>query len=198
LRAQQLQLSPKLAELLLRCRDHIAVLVECSAEDVDADLQAVSAALLAALKPFQAEAAADSEPAAEGQLPAKAPARVEATGGGRVSGDTWHISVRFSPDVPRHGMDPSRFLRCQRTLGELTHVATISDALPAAADMDPESCYLGFEIDLRSDADKAAIEDAFEFVRELCQLRILPPRSRLQEYMQLIEELPEDPGRLGE
>src|SRR5690606_32114842 len=131
LRAQQLQLSPKLAELLLRCRDHIAVLVECSAEDVDADLQAVSGAWLAALKPFQAEAAADSEPAAEGQRPAKAPARVEATGGGRVSGDTWHIAVRFSPDVLRHGMDPIGFIRYLRTLGELTHVATISDALPA-------------------------------------------------------------------
>lgn len=198
LRAQQLALSPELAELLLRCRDHIAVLVECPVDEVDADLQAASNGLLAALKPFQAESTAQAEPAAEERLPAKAPARVEASGGGRVSGDTWHISVRFSPDVLRHGMDPIGFIRYLRTLGELTHVATLSDAMPAAADMDPESCYLGFEIDLRSDADKAAIEDAFEFVRELCQLRILPPRSRLLEYMQLIEELPEDPGRLGE
>jgi two-component system chemotaxis sensor kinase CheA len=64
--------------------------------------------------------------------------------------------------------------------------------------MDAESCYLGFEIDLKSARDKLAIEGAFDFVREDCELRILPPRSQLSEYARLIQDLPEDSMRLGE
>jgi two-component system chemotaxis sensor kinase CheA len=50
----------------------------------------------------------------------------------------------------------------------------------------------------RSDADKARIEGAFEFVRDDCTLRILPPRARLAEYLELIRELPEEDERIGE
>ena len=37
----------------------------------------------------------------------------------------------------------------------------------------------GFEIDLASSADKKTIEGAFEFLREDCLVRILPPHSRI-------------------
>ena len=64
--------------------------------------------------------------------------------------------------------------------------------------MDPESCYLGFEISFKSNADKAAIEGVFEFVREDCLIRILPPHSKITEYLRLIAELPEEDMRVGE
>jgi two-component system chemotaxis sensor kinase CheA len=70
--------------------------------------------------------------------------------------------------------------------------------MPAAAEMDPELCYLGFEIALESSADKQAIEDIFAFVRDECQLAILPPNSKVADYLELIRDLPEDPLRLGE
>jgi two-component system chemotaxis sensor kinase CheA len=44
--------------------------------------------------------------------------------------------------------------------------------------MDAGNCYLGFEISYRTDADKATIEGAFEFVRDDAKIRILPPHSR--------------------
>lgn len=110
----------------------------------------------------------------------------------------WHISLRFGRDVLRNGMDPLSFLRYLGTLGDVVHLTVITDALPAAEDMDPESCYLGFEIRLRSQAEKAQIENVFEFVRDDCQIRIIPPRSKYSEYVQLIQELPEDTLRLGE
>jgi len=69
------------------------------------------------------------------------------------------------------------------------HVATLVDGMPAAADMDPESCYLGFEIDLKSECDRVTIDGAFDFVRDDCDIRILAPRSKLVEYVRLIEEL---------
>ncbi|ULA66072.1 MAG: Signal transduction histidine kinase CheA [Nitrospira sp.] len=110
----------------------------------------------------------------------------------------WHVSVRFGRDVLRGGMDPLSFIRYLGTVGNILHLTTIMDALPSAEDMDPESCYLGFEIRLCTQADKAAIENVFEFVRDDCTLRILPPRSKYSEYIQLINELPEDTTRLGE
>jgi two-component system chemotaxis sensor kinase CheA len=43
--------------------------------------------------------------------------------------------------------------------------------------MDPEVCYLGFEMALQTKADKAAIERVFEFVRDDVRLIILPPTA---------------------
>ncbi len=78
------------------------------------------------------------------------------------------------------------------------HLVTIIDAIPLAKTMDPETCYLGFEISLSSDADKLAIESIFNFVSSDCAIRILPPRSKASEYQRLILELPEEELRLGE
>ena len=72
------------------------------------------------------------------------------------------------------------------------------DRIPSAAEMDPETCYLGFEVAFASDADKGTIEGAFEFVREDSLIRILPPNSKSDEYLELIRALPEEDMRLGE
>ncbi len=115
------------------------------------------------------------------------------------SADHWHLSLRFGPDVLRNGMDPLSFIRYLGTLGRIAGIATLADALPAdPAAMDPEACYLGFEIAFASGADKATIEAAFEFVRDDLALRIIAPRSRIADYVALIHELPETPARLGE
>jgi two-component system chemotaxis sensor kinase CheA len=110
----------------------------------------------------------------------------------------WHISLRFGREVLKNGLDPLSFLRYLGTLGTICAVETMADSMPKAADMDPEQCYLGFEIAFRSSADKRAIENAFDFVRNDCQVRILPPESRVSDYVQLIRELPEEPARLGD
>ena len=176
--------------LLLRCRDHLETLVdaivdgegEAGTVQQDADLLRALAAVL------------------DGRT-LRATALGPATVTTRTADDhegTWHISVRFGPDLFRKALSPVPILRYLAGLGDITHVATLADGMPAAADMDPESCYLGLEIRLRSTADKAAIEDAFEFTRDDCELRMLPPGSRVEDYLRLIEELPEDPARLGE
>jgi two-component system chemotaxis sensor kinase CheA len=114
------------------------------------------------------------------------------------SRDHWHISLRFGRDVFRNGMDPLSFIRYLATLGSIVHVETILDALPEASAMDPESCYLGFEIGFVGQVDKQAVENVFEFVREDCAIRILPPGSLISDYTRLIQELPEEDSRLGE
>ncbi|MDO9101602.1 MAG: chemotaxis protein CheA [Candidatus Nitrotoga sp.] len=123
---------------------------------------------------------------------------LQSSGGGFVETDNWHISLRFGQNVMRDGMDPLSFLRYLSTLGEIVSITTMFDALPFADEMDAESCYLGFEIDFKSDADKATIAGVFEFAREGSLVHILPPHSKLTEYIELIRSLPESETRLGE
>lgn len=112
--------------------------------------------------------------------------------------DNWHISIRFNRDVLRNGMDPLSFFRYLGQFGEITHLIPLLDSAPALIDVDPELCYAGFELSFRTGATKADIESAFEFVKDDCVLHLLPPASRLSEYIQLIMDLPEDNMRLGE
>ncbi|TWC28176.1 two-component system chemotaxis sensor kinase CheA [Pseudomonas sp. SJZ079] len=119
-------------------------------------------------------------------------------GEGAVASELWHISLRFGGDVLRNGMDPLSFLRYLNTLGQITSIATLADHMPATEAMDAESCYLGFEIALQSTANKATISEVFDFVRDDCLIHILPPHSKLAEYIELIHALPENDTRLGE
>jgi two-component system chemotaxis sensor kinase CheA len=186
-----------LAALLLACGDHIGDLVDRLAAgqvEPDADLRASDEILLNHLRTHLGAAA----PAKPAGVPLEREAPVRREGGGLVASDAWHISVRFGQDLFRNGFDPLSFVRYLGTLGRLVHVETLTDTMPEARDMDPESCYLGFEIRLLSTADKSAIEGAFDFVRDDCSLSILPPHSHIREYLRLIEALPEDNARLGE
>jgi two-component system chemotaxis sensor kinase CheA len=118
----------------------------------------------------------------------------------KVAGDSdyWHISLRFGRGVLQNGMDPIAFLRYLARLGKVVGIATVPDALPPAGEMDAELCYLGFEIAFDSNADREAIVGVFEFVQDDCDIRIIPPHSKVSQYVDLIGALPELPVRLGE
>ena len=200
-RAGKLKITDPLIVLLLSCCDHITALIEAVAAgrtEPDASTQAQGVPLLAQLRTYLAAPAAATSVGTQittGTTPGIDPiARIE----GQHGVDHWHISLRFGPDVLRNGMDPLSFIRYLQTLGTIVGIATLADAIPAAELMEPETCYLGFEIALQSDADKATIENVFEFVRDDCRLRILPPHSLVSDYILLINEQSGDVARLGE
>jgi len=112
--------------------------------------------------------------------------------------DSWHISLRFGLDVLKQGMDPKSFIKYLQQIGEIVSLTMLPDKIPSLSDIDAENCYLGFEIDLLTEQNKQEIEDVFEFVQEDCQIRILPSRSAIQSYIDLIKELPEEESLLGE
>ncbi|BCB28661.1 chemotaxis protein CheA [Sulfurimicrobium lacus] len=198
-RGGKLAVDPDLVALFLLCGDHMATLVnhvERGSEASSADEQLAGSALVEKLARYL-----EGQPSAAPQQSAVAPPReptVESSGGGLVDNDNWHISLRFGRDVLRNGMDPLSFFRYLGTLGEIVRITTITDAMPSAAEMDAESCYLGYEINFKSAADKAAIEGVFEFVREDCNIHILPPHSRVDDFVELIRDFPEEDLRLGE
>jgi two-component system chemotaxis sensor kinase CheA len=197
-RGGKLTIDVELISLLLACRDHVGGIVERVAageRGVDPAMAEHGTGLTARLsrylgvKPPVAVAGAAA-------TPVKPAHPVPAAAVGEPS--HWHISVRFGQDVLRNGMDPLSFIRYLATIGEIIRVETLSDALPDAASMDPESCYLGFEIALQTDADRSKIEEVFEFVKDDCELHILPPLSSVAAYIDLIRGLPEEDLRLGE
>ncbi|QXC35755.1 chemotaxis protein CheA [Aeromonas sp. FDAARGOS 1407] len=196
IRNQQLSVTSALIKDLLESCDHIQLLIEVVAEQGDsltADALARDDKLRLALIRHQN--------AQEAQLPdtiMPSPPPIEKEEVPLSSGSLWHISLRFGPDVLRNGMDPAAFLRYLGTLGTIRSLETIHQAIPDWEEFDPESCYLGFEVDFDSQADKAAISDVFEFVRDDCQIAILPPHSKISEYIDLINALPEDSEMLGQ
>jgi two-component system chemotaxis sensor kinase CheA len=111
--------------------------------------------------------------------------------------EIWHLSLRFGNDAFRDGFDPLGVINYLKTLGEMVGCVTIVDNIPDFDSLDPETCYLGFEIRLRTKVAKSEIEAAFEFVGEDCAVRILPPTRRASDFIKLLSELP-DENRLGD
>jgi two-component system chemotaxis sensor kinase CheA len=203
-RSGEIRITPDLVAVLLPCSDHIGLLIT---ESVDGDGGASTETLesgkqlLNKLRAFSKQTTINDDKEASGNSsthPMEAALPVAGDEYNFVAADNWHISLRFGENVLRNGMDPASFLRYLGRLGELVHVTTLFDSMPDADDMDPESCYLGFEIDLKSDATKKELEDVFEFVRDDCWMRILPPNSRISDYIQLIHDLPEGEEKVGQ
>lgn len=185
-----------LLSIFLPCRDHIATLVENARheQENDAACLAQGKALLDSLQPWL-EAAPKT---ASASAPVAIATFKNTSNSAEKDHEAWHISVRLGPDLLRNGMDPLSILRFLRTLGDITHITTITDHLPEYNEFDPEQLYLGFEITLVSNASQAQIEDAFMFVRDDSDIKLIPPRSNIEAYVNLIESLPENPQRLGE
>jgi two-component system chemotaxis sensor kinase CheA len=197
-------LDSHLVSILLECSDHIGALVAAVEQgqlEGSPELDAVGASLLVQLHACMPATATAAPMSVAVQAPQAAPQQtVERIDGEDEArrGDYWHISLVFGRDVLRNGMDPASFIRYLAHIGRIVAIATIPDSMPEAADMDPESCYLGFEIAFDSQADKATIEAVFEFVHDDCAIRILPPNSRVSEYIALLRDLPEHATRVGD
>ena len=192
IRSGELAFDETLSALFLEVCDHLNGLIArvASGSDPEPEFQAAGAALVQRLEHYLAPSTKTTAP--------QAAASVLPVASGGVAASHWHLSLRFGPDMLRNGMDPLAFVRYLNSFGRIVNIVTLTEAIPPAAEMDPETCYLGFEVAFESDADKETIESAFEFVREDSDIRILPPHSRSSDYCKLIDELPEEDLRLGE
>jgi len=115
-----------------------------------------------------------------------------------VCNDCWHISLRFGKNVFKDGLDPFSFISYLGEKGEIESIKTVYDEMPVGDRMSADLCYIGFEMDFRSNISKKEIEDVFDFVINDCVIRILPPYTSIENYVKLIEELPEKPMRIGD
>ncbi len=190
-RAGEIKLTAELIAALLECRDHTDRLVSaCLAADspeaeLAPDLVGAGAGLLARLAQGR-PSSASSPPVQSKHLP--------------IGRDLWMISLRFTCDAFRHGIDPLSFLRYLASLGELVHVTVRLDPEAGCTPgFDPETCYLQFGIGFRGDVDKPRLASVFEFADQDCEIRILEPDSAHAKYLELLDTLPaEQVGCIGE
>lgn len=177
-RNNEVVVSSDMITLLLRGCDYMRGMldvVEQGRVDEDPSLAGVGQELADGLRAF---GNAGASAASVGQAPTAAEnaAVIQPSANATASG-CWHISIRFGRDVLKMGMDPLNFLHYLQQLGEIVHITTLFDTMPVLADFDPEVCYFGFEVRLRSAATQQDIENVFAFCRDDCDLHILAPDS---------------------
>jgi len=85
----------------------------------------------------------------------------------------WLIEFTPNEDMMKTGNDPVRILRELDELGELV-VEFNGDQIPAIHDLEPENCYLAWEITLTTEANEQAVKDVFSWVEDECKLSITP------------------------
>lgn len=190
--------SSDLITLLLESQDHIASLVDSSlGEGVETDAVVRSNALIEKLNAWTPQDASKST-APVTQENAQATPDGTPCSGEMIDSDHWHLSLRFAQRVFTDGMDPLAFIHYLSNVGNVSHLETLTDSLPELDHADPEMCYLGFEVALKSSASKEDIENVFEFVADNATIRIFPPNSKIDEFLALIEAESNNEARLGE
>ncbi len=95
------------------------------------------------------------------------------------TGTGWRLRFSLPPDSMANGTNPLALLTELRDLGEARVRADLS-ALPPLEALDPMQLHVGWEVELRTSAPRAAIDDVFIFVMDTVDLRIdsLPPADQ--------------------
>ena len=81
------------------------------------------------------------------------------------AGAFYRISLKPGQDTLRRGINPLGLLDELRELGP-TRVVTNPDVVPPLEEMDPERCYLGWLIDVETDATPDRLDEVFLFIAE--------------------------------
>jgi len=105
--------------------------------------------------------------------------------------DSWHLSLRFDDSAFRADMEPLAAIRSLAALGALVHVNVVDDRVPALGQLNPTACYIGFELDLRTDIDAERVRTAIDALGKHAWARAIAPAASVDEYVALIHVLPE-------
>jgi two-component system, chemotaxis family, sensor kinase CheA len=146
----------ELISVALAAKDYIRALIEepQSTDDV------IGEAILDDLRRF---VGADGHEAAAPQPPAAAPAESKQSG--------WQLHLEFESHILRNGSNPLDLLEDLCKLGPC-FVVPITDGVPYLDEMEPEDCYLKWNVTLHSACSKDAIDDVFMFVQDEMKLTL--------------------------
>jgi len=87
----------------------------------------------------------------------------------KVSG--WSISFAPESYILQTGNEPIRMFKELRGMGHLAVRADLSE-VPSFSDLDPESCFITWQLELETELEKLAIKEVFEWVEDDCKLEI--------------------------
>jgi two-component system chemotaxis sensor kinase CheA len=166
IRSGQRAMSQDIQNLLLKSVDCIRQLLQDLQAGSDPDLTETTS-----LKgQFEAILSGDSS-SSDGAPPPQTPEVQE----GDDSSGGWHI--RFNPElnILQTGNEPSRMFRQLSELcdDQMTVKADI-ERLPEFTSLDPEQCYLSWDITIEKEIEKAEIDEVFEWVIDDAEIIITP------------------------
>jgi two-component system chemotaxis sensor kinase CheA len=169
LRSNRMQVTRALTDLLLKSVDVMREMLRAVQNKSPIDAQRMADVQ------FDLELAiVQQNPAAQAvSAPVVATAAVAAPASPvRVTGvHRWRIQFRPYPQLFAHGNDPLRMLRELADLGDL-NVSVSTKNLPALRELDPESCYLSWELIVETDATREVIDQVFDWAEGDCELQI--------------------------
>lgn len=137
---------PELISAVLNALDHMRALAEGGEASAEKE-----AALLASLRLSVTAPSEDATPALAGKPETKK--------------QRWHLQFRLPPESLVNGTRPLSLLDELHELGEM-QVTALLDGIPALEELDPVSCYLGWDVYLTTDAPRSSIENIFIFVMD--------------------------------
>ena len=121
--------------------------------------------------PIDAQALAAARDALDALLAGEAPVAAAAAEAAPAAAGDWRIAFAPAPSMFLSGNDPLRILRELAGHGELG-VECIDARLPPFTDMDPFEAYLAWNLTLPGSVPRAAIDEAFAWVSDECDLGI--------------------------
>ncbi len=168
----EIPVTKELVNYSLAARDHICKLL--SGEGID---EARGQELVAAFQQFLPGKQAAPQPQAAPQAAASIPAQAAApaqetkeTSKGR-SDATYRIRLKLAPDIAVTGTRPLSLLRELGDMG-VHQIIAHTDAIPPLEQINPEDCYVHWDVILTTDQGIDAIKDVFIFVEDDAELRI--------------------------
>jgi two-component system chemotaxis sensor kinase CheA len=167
-----LQLNSELIDLTLSALDQIRAMVEEGQGAAVADPQVCAEILIKVQELTGVRETAKAQPG-----PPKQQAPLAA-----ASDEIVEWAIHFAPDSEymKCGANPLLLLRELQQLGELSAKASLA-AVPPLRELDPERCYVSWEMVLATASKRDAIRDVFIFVEGNCELSIEPLSSRAAE-----------------
>ncbi|MBC9877022.1 chemotaxis protein CheA [Bradyrhizobium sp. INPA01-394B] len=160
-RKGEIRPTQELISVALAAKDYIRALIENpqSTDDI------IGEAILDDLKRF---VSSDQSAAAVVEVAGAPPlAPVESKQAG------WHLHLEFESHILRNGSNPLDLLEDLCKLGPC-FVVPITDGVPFLDEMEPEDCYLKWDVKLHAACDKDAIDDVFMFVSDEMKLTLSP------------------------
>jgi len=159
----RLKVSSELVDLSLAALDRIKAMVDELGGQSPADSY-VSAGILSKLRELTGSGSAPS-------APVSASTPVPDASADRNTTRDWLIHFAPGPDLLRTGTNPLLLLRELKQLGNLQVTASMA-AIPPLSEIDPERCYVGWDMILTTAAPCDAIRDVFIFVEDCCKLSV--------------------------
>lgn len=160
-RSGNLTITKDLINISLDSGDHIRAMLED--KNPDQGLEAASETLLKRLGELVPDEGTEEK--------STDTVEIEVVSDGESDVQTFRIRMNPSNDTFANGIDPLPILRELNELGTC-HTTVIETQLPVLKELDPEQCYLAWDITLTTEDNANAIDDVFIFAQDDWEIEV--------------------------